>query len=746
MRKPNLFTKYIISYTALFFIPVLILGLNAFNDFNKVLNKEINYNNISLLAQAENSIGMRIEELNRLSIQVSSNPYFSRTYLTSDFQNVITAVNLLRNFNIPNNFYTNFLIYYFDQNIIYSPYGTYRPDYFSNYIFKYDNWNFEQLKDDVETRPEVFVRPSEKVSLQGGISSEKYITYVVPLPYLSDKPTGAILFTIQESTIYNMLKETLASSNGNVLILDNKSNPIAMLGDLDIGSIDLSKFSKTDEKFSEKMFINNKTYFISSVKSKSSGWTYVSFIPSDIINSKLSTLKIATFGVFISVFIVGFILIYLFMHINYKPLDELSKFTQKALNNFQKGPGEIESVRLAVDSMSRKISVLEQKVQSAEPVIKNQILQQLLKGRFTDKEEFNVIGKDYGLGICGSYYSVVILMFDNIGSLDIASITNDIDSTYMSMYSPFILCDVQDNEIILILCDECNNLDLCFGNCSTMYDSLKSKYDINCTIGIGSWANSLSDIGKSYLHASSALDYRLIKGKNTVITYKEAESSYKNAAYYPQEQVDLLEKYISVGDIQNISSVLDGIIKNIKEKNISLMAARLLCYNIIQAIIQSAYRNNYKFNEEIEENLDIVSLAKHETIEELSTQVKKICIEIFSNITAENSTTNKQIEKIKTFIHNNYCDCNFSLQSMSESVDMSVSYLSHFFKAQVNQNISDYVNDLRMTKAKKLLSETDTSLQELALSVGYVNLSSFIRKFRQTTGITPGAYRDMSKK
>ncbi|MEG0110359.1 MAG: helix-turn-helix transcriptional regulator, partial [Oscillospiraceae bacterium] len=57
------------------------------------------------------------------------------------------------------------------------------------------------------------------------------------------------------------------------------------------------------------------------------------------------------------------------------------------------------------------------------------------------------------------------------------------------------------------------------------------------------------------------------------------------------------------------------------------------------------------------------------------------------------------------------------------------------------QNILDYATNLRMERAKKLLAETNIPLKELGYETGYYNVSSFIRRFKQTQGLTPGDYR-----
>jgi len=73
---------------------------------------------------------------------------------------------------------------------------------------------------------------------------------------------------------------------------------------------------------------------------------------------------------------------------------------------------------------------------------------------------------------------------------------------------------------------------------------------------------------------------------------------------------------------------------------------------------------------------------------------------------------------------------------------MNPSYLSYFFKEQTGENFIDYLNKVRIEKAKELLKDSSMSLSEIASQVGYSNAGYFNRIFKKIVGITPGQYRN----
>lgn len=60
-------------------------------------------------------------------------------------------------------------------------------------------------------------------------------------------------------------------------------------------------------------------------------------------------------------------------------------------------------------------------------------------------------------------------------------------------------------------------------------------------------------------------------------------------------------------------------------------------------------------------------------------------------------------------------------------------------------SIPDHINLMRIEKAKQLLADTSRSIQTVALEVGFLESSSFIRIFKKIEGITPGVYRSLAK-
>ena len=102
--------------------------------------------------------------------------------------------------------------------------------------------------------------------------------------------------------------------------------------------------------------------------------------------------------------------------------------------------------------------------------------------------------------------------------------------------------------------------------------------------------------------------------------------------------------------------------------------------------------------------------------------------------------TTGNCKKIKEFIDYNYHE-NMSLDSLSKTLYVSKHHLSHMFKNEFGTSPIKYLIQKRMLAAKELLETTDKSIADIAVCVGYDDVTYFSQIFKKFTGYSPRAYR-----
>ena len=101
-------------------------------------------------------------------------------------------------------------------------------------------------------------------------------------------------------------------------------------------------------------------------------------------------------------------------------------------------------------------------------------------------------------------------------------------------------------------------------------------------------------------------------------------------------------------------------------------------------------------------------------------------------------------EIIDVGVHH-FTDEDISIKKIADELYISSSYVSKVFSCKLKYNFREYINELRIRRAKKLLSSTDRRIIDVMLDCGFKNQSSFNRVFSEHTGVSPSEYRRMKK-
>lgn len=105
----------------------------------------------------------------------------------------------------------------------------------------------------------------------------------------------------------------------------------------------------------------------------------------------------------------------------------------------------------------------------------------------------------------------------------------------------------------------------------------------------------------------------------------------------------------------------------------------------------------------------------------------------------------KRILKVKNYIDEHYKD-DLSLEQLADLVGMTPTAFSRYFKQRTAKNISEYIVDIRLGHAARLLVDTSDSVSEICWATGFNTLSNFNRLFRKRKGCSPTEFREKYQK
>jgi len=115
----------------------------------------------------------------------------------------------------------------------------------------------------------------------------------------------------------------------------------------------------------------------------------------------------------------------------------------------------------------------------------------------------------------------------------------------------------------------------------------------------------------------------------------------------------------------------------------------------------------------------------------------------FAKVEAESDS--RRVLKVKNYISKNYMD-EIRLATLADIAGMSPSAFSRFFKLHTGRNLSDYIIDMRLGYASRMLVDTSKSISEICFNSGFNNLSNFNRIFKKKKNCSPTEFRENYQK
>lgn len=105
----------------------------------------------------------------------------------------------------------------------------------------------------------------------------------------------------------------------------------------------------------------------------------------------------------------------------------------------------------------------------------------------------------------------------------------------------------------------------------------------------------------------------------------------------------------------------------------------------------------------------------------------------------------RRIQKVQKYINVNYKE-EVRLEQMAEMVGMTSTSFSRFFKLRTGKTLSDYVIDIRIGYASRMLVDSTMSIAEICYECGFNNLSNFNRIFKKKKNCSPKEFREYYRK
>ncbi|WJH37271.1 helix-turn-helix domain-containing protein [Paenibacillus sp. CC-CFT747] len=273
---------------------------------------------------------------------------------------------------------------------------------------------------------------------------------------------------------------------------------------------------------------------------------------------------------------------------------------------------------------------------------------------------------------------------------------------------------------------------------------IQTELHIQVRFAVGPLQEELVNISRSYEEARNTLEYMRWRSLDGVMAYDQIPGENRSY-YYPSDLEVRLSHLAKAGEQEAVETLLNELYNvNFKEKQLSILMLRLLVNEmwgtLVKLLPQVGMDETYVLDTVKPFADDMKSYEGLErSLSSLAEVYRDICICVNEHKKSQNIGL---LESIMALLQDSYSDSDLCLDSVAGRLDISKGYLSQFFKEQTGVNFSDYLEDLRMNRAKELLERSGLPVYEIALKVGYGSSNTFCRAFKRLNGVSATAYRE----
>ena len=384
------------------------------------------------------------------------------------------------------------------------------------------------------------------------------------------------------------------------------------------------------------------------------------------------------------------------------------------------------------------------------PVLKEKFLSSLVEGK-TEAGEVMEKAELYGLNIKNSLHRIAVVEIveqksepENMEGLEklkrrellnlsILEIVDEIVSKY-GQGPAFIY----DGRILVFLSWADDNALL-----NEIKQYIGKYFDVEISIGLGSLAQGPDQLNRSYITALSALDYRFYLGTNRIISIDDIEPASGITLRFDGIKEQAFHRAIKVGSCEELEQTTSDLLIEIQKSKTSFKNSQVYLMEILLSMLRVA--EDYGVSADIifgkESNLfsDLRRISGFREAKEWFFEKGRT---VQSKLFMERQDTSTQIAKMaKEFAHENYVNSGLSINMVCKHLHISPAYLSTVFKKETKHTFMNYLQNIRMEKAKELLRSTDLKAFEISEKIGYSESNYFSYCFKKSEGISPSEYR-----
>lgn len=386
--------------------------------------------------------------------------------------------------------------------------------------------------------------------------------------------------------------------------------------------------------------------------------------------------------------------------------------------------------------------------------VQSRFVNSIVKKEYTEEAYIIEKAKELQINFAGPAYQVIVIDIDDFYlitenlsdkekdnlKLSIKNIAEEVlkpltnSNVYFSEFDYLIsvinLKDAKDNKI--------------YGLYREIRNCVKKYQNLTVTIGVSNACTGILKIPDAHSEAVSALRSKVFRGKDKIIDINQVDKTQiTSPVIYPSADEKEIISFLKTMEIDKLNKVIGKICSDLIKMETEDVKIREICLRLIT--ISASYLDeigvDYRSYNHREFN-PYNEIGKYETLEDIEGWLKDIFryfIDVMQN--SKNEKFKGIVKVAIQYINGNYQD-DIDVLRMAAVTYVTPNYFSRVFKKETGKSFTEWLNIVRVDKARSFLKDARWRVYEIAEKVGYKDYKSFTFNFKKYVGCTPKEYRE----
>lgn len=595
-----------------------------------------------------------------------------------------------------------------DENRVYADCAAFYPR-----MLEYEGWSVEQWKSTFGGKTRVIL-PSRQVRINATAYPEKMLT--IQQPYVTSSGTlrGTCHFLVRERDLVSLfLPEPEWRAQGIFYLVQPDEAPLMQYQCDSLPPVPY-------ETLETSLEYNDQPYLFVSRRIEPLNAYAVAGLPASLYAESLKTLDI-TIATYICIGFLVCLLLSAGMTLlelrRMRPVLEalggtkvksenlLKEFVAQSINNYGSLSAELEQTRSALEAS--RISSL------------------LRTGVIASQADRSALAQRMGL----TKHNYLILLPKSVAEdledeLTIMAVTQCVRSAYDR--PPYVYTAMEGNILAVVSLESAQDEDLI--RMCRQTEALYAQLELSEPLIVSDCFEGIDQISSAYWRVRNMAAY---SDPTQKVCYLNEKSLVRNLTT-DLASLERLSEYLMAGRTQEAQSLIDDFFR---VDDLSQQNFRQAFYSVRGILLSAARAADC-------EDLAFLCADTGKSVYQQVQGLHDLCFEVCSRVDMLKRSHNEALQKnILAWLGEQYMRPDLSIAMTAERFHISQKYVSQFLKDQTGKSYTEYIEELRLTQAMKLLKTTDLGVTEIALKCGFSTQNTFYKAFRRRYGASPSSMR-----